>query len=341
MSVLVFMHDQADMTALQGHYKLATFTRQASHKIFVDELQSFARINQTDIVNALNDAKSRGEVRSYESYWITNALQVEAKKSFIETLRNRPDVEVIIEDLPMQSLYYPSSQSTAVAAPMQGVPANLRAIHADSMWALGYTGVGTLIASFDTGIDGVHPALRNSYHGNHGYPAPACWFDPVYGQTYPHWDSGLLGGGHGTGTMGVMVGKDDATGDTVGVAFGAQWISAMVVDIRGANYLEAFQWVADPDGDPNTVDDVPDVLNNSWGFMESNVNCFDIFWKAIDNVEALGTVVVFACGNEGPNPMTLRNPANRATTPYNSFAVGAVSSTRYRFHLDRIEPWSV
>jgi subtilisin family serine protease len=327
VSVLVFMNNHADVLSLQQRYKLASFTRQASHKILIDELQSFAHTAQADILRTLDDAKSRGDVRSYKSYWITNALQVEARKSFIKTLRDRTDLAAIIADLPMQSLYYPTSQTTALAPAAAGVAPGLRAIHADSMWALGFTGVGSLIASFDSGVNGSHPALRNSYHGNHGYSADACWFDPVYGQPYPHWDPKLASAYHGTETMGVMVGKDDATGDTVGVAFGADWISAMVVDIPHSNYLEAFQWVADPDGDPNTVDDVPDVLNNSWGFTQGNLGCLDIFWDPIDNVEAAGTVVVFACGNSGPFPSTLRNPANRATTPYNSFSVGAVWAT--------------
>ncbi len=328
VSVLIFMRERANASSLQQRYKLASFTRQASHKILIDELQRFANTAQTDILRACDEAKSRGDVRSYKAYWITNALQVEAKKSFIETLRDRPDLAAIIADIPMQSLYYPASQSTVLAPTVAGVSPGLRAIHADSMWALGFTGAGSLIASFDSGVDGDHPALRNSYHGNHSYPAEACWFDPVYGQTYPHWENLPGGSGpHGTETMGVMVGKDDATGDTVGVAFGADWISAMVVDVPHSNYLEAFQWVADPDGDPNTVDDVPDVLNNSWGFTQSNIGCLDIFWEPIDNVEAAGTVVVFACGNSGPTAKSLRNPANRATTPYNTFSVGAVWAT--------------
>jgi subtilisin family serine protease len=324
VSVLVFMRQQLDVSAVQASYKLNRSSRQASHKLLVDELRGFATSGQTGILQALDDGKSRGEVRSYESYWITNALQIEATKAAIETLRNRSDIEVVIEDLPMQSLYSPSNNASALAIEGLGAADGLRMIGADSMWALGYTGAGSLVASFDSGVNGSHPALRSSYRGNHGYSPKECWFDPVYNQTYPHWDSRLGDTGkHGTETMGVMVGKNSAVGDTVGVAFGAEWISAMVLDIVGANYLEAFQWVADPDGDPNTIEDVPDVLNNSWGFEQSNIDCSDIFWRPIDNLEALGTVVVFACGNEGSRPYSLRNPANRATTIYNSFAVGA------------------
>lgn len=326
VSVLVFMSDRVDVASMQQRYKLASFSRQASHQILVEELQNFARANQAGFIDELETAKRRGDVASYEAYWITNALQIEATSSYIETLRNRADIAAVIEDLPLQSLYYPTSVATATLLE-HGVTPGLRAIHADSMWALGYTGTGSLIASFDTGVNPEHPALHDSYHGNNGYSAAASWFDPVYRQAYPHWNRSLPSGAHGTTTMGVMVGKDDSSGDTVGVAFGAQWISAMVVDIPRANYLEAFQWVADPDGDPNTVDDVPDVLNNSWGFSQNNIGCLDIFWEPIDNVEAAGCVVVFSCGNSGPWPMTLRNPGNRASTPYNTFSVGAVSAT--------------
>ncbi|MCX6832089.1 MAG: S8 family serine peptidase, partial [candidate division Zixibacteria bacterium] len=295
-SVLVFMRAQLDVKAFATQQKQMRQTRQTTHRILVEELRTSASTDQASIKLLLDEGLGRGEVKSYKAYWITNALQVEATKKFLGELQERSDIEVIAEDLPMQSLYYPQSQTTSDSSKGQGAFVGLHAIGADSMWALGFTGAGTLIASFDSGINGDHPALKTSYHGNHGYSAQQCWFDPIYGQTYPHWESLLSSGAHGTTTMGVMVGKDDATGDTVGVAFGADWISAMVIDVPHANYLEAFQWAADPDGDPNTIEDVPDVLNNSWGFKQSNLDCRDVFWKPIDNLEALGTVVVFACG---------------------------------------------
>ena len=326
VSVLVFMREQPDASAIAARLKPAHYSRQASHELIVAELQRFAAEKQSGIKQMIDDGVARGEVESYESYWIANVLKVAATKAFINALQSRPDVEIMAEDLPMQALYYPPNPTLAVSGE-RGASVALHAIGADSMWAIGYTGAGSLIASFDTGINGNHPALHDSYRGNNGYSARESWFDPVYGQTYPHWGDALPASAHGTATMGIMVGKDDATGDTVGVAFGAQWISAMVVDVPGANYVEAFQWAADPDGNLNTIDDVPDVLNNSWGFKQNNVECIDIFWAPIDNLEALGTVVVFAAGNEGPNAMSLRNPANRATTPYNTFAVGAVSPT--------------
>ena len=65
--------------------------------------------------------------------------------------------------------------------------------------------------------------------------------------------------------MGTMCGL--ATNDTIGVAPGALWIAAntIVGGNLGNQILQTMQWLADPDGDPSTMDDVPDVANNSWG----------------------------------------------------------------------------
>lgn len=324
VSVLVFMADQLDVAKVQQVRKLSSFSRQAAHKLLIDDLKSFAATNQQSILELLDNAKLRGEVSSYESYWITNAFEITATREFVESLRSRADIDAVIENLPPTSLYNPN-QSPNTVAHATGSTGGLHSIGADSMWHMGYTGAGRLVASFDTGIDGTHPALSGKWRGNTHWPAES-WFDPVYQQATPHWNSSLSVGSHGTSTMGIMVGKNDATGDTVGVAFGAEWISAMVVDIPGANYLQAFQWVADPDGNPNTIEDVPDVLNNSWGFTQSNLDCSDIFWAPIDNLEALGCVVIFACGNEGPSVSSIRNPANRTSSEINTFAVGATDT---------------
>ncbi len=85
------------------------------------------------------------------------------------------------------------------------------------------------------------------------------------------------------------------------------------------------QWLADPDGDPFTTDDVPDVANNSWGINESfgYPDCFSGWWDAIDACEAAGVMHVWSTGNEGPSASSLRSPADRATTPYDSFSVGS------------------
>jgi hypothetical protein len=119
-----------------------------------------------------------------------------------------------------------------------------------------------------------------------------------------------------------MVGHSGA--DTIGVALNAKWISAAVVDINGASYIDAFEWAANPDGDPNTVSDVPDVINHSWGIQ--GIGCQEIFYEIIDNLEALGIVNIFAAGNNGPGSSTIRNPANGADDSLDCFATGNISA---------------
>ena len=53
----------------------------------------------------------------------------------------------------------------------------------------------------------------------------------------------------------------------------AKWIACNAIN-QGVSsgfdqdIITAFQWFADPDGNPSTVDDVPDVVQNSWGINE-------------------------------------------------------------------------
>ena len=79
-----------------------------------------------------------------------------------------------------------------------------------------------VVANIDTGVQWNHPALDQAFKCG-GNPAdPACWRDPA---TYAV-GSACDNNGHGTHTMGTMVGDDDP-GLTyiVGMAPDAKWIA--------------------------------------------------------------------------------------------------------------------
>ncbi|NIT58694.1 MAG: hypothetical protein GWN00_21450, partial [Aliifodinibius sp.] len=76
-----------------------------------------------------------------------------------------------------------------------------------------------------------------------------------------------------------------------------------------------------PDGDPNTTDDVPDVINFS---MDFGSGCSTYWNEEINMTEALGIVNIFAAGNRGPIAMTMGNPANWAEDSLTNFAVGSI-----------------
>jgi subtilisin family serine protease len=217
-------------------------------------------------------------------------------------LEDFPGVEMIIRDIPVELIAPVDSEYPAITS--DGPENGIRMVRAPEAWALGWDGSGRLVCNFDTGVNGNHEALISKYRGNNGGTPAECWFDPLTNTDY-----------------------------TVGVAPGAQWIAAGVVDRGGgfqrtvADILAAFQWAAEPDSDPSTTEDVPDVVNNSWGIpIGYYPACDETFWEAIDNLEAAGVVCIFAAGNEGPYGQTVRTPADRITSDFNSFAVGAIDA---------------
>jgi hypothetical protein len=224
------------------------------------------------------------------------------------------------------------------------IPWGLQAIGAPALWQAGATGSGTVIATLDSGVDVDHPLLRRKWVGLSKSPALA-WFDPWGLTDVPNDDDGLGGVGHGTTVMTIALGSLEP-GDTVveagvrrvvedefdfvtGVAPGAEWVAVNAFEgFGGSSYtrlsvlLQGMQWVLDPDGDPGTVTDVPDVLNNSWGIRSGS--CDGVFHRAIDALELAGVPVVFAAGNRSAGLDTVAEPADRADLLLNAFAVGAV-----------------
>ncbi|MFH0931020.1 MAG: S8 family serine peptidase [Candidatus Zixiibacteriota bacterium] len=327
LSGLVMFKDQVSPKDLELCRKLKT--QNERHSSIIYKLKEKKEKAQNDILVYLKEKEDQGSVKNYRSFWIVNGILITASKEEIEKIALRPEVEMVSPNYPV-SLIAPVSEE--VNSSKTGVIDYFQAIGVKDIWKMGYTGKGRLVCGFDTGVEGSHPALFSNWKGGLQGGDGSDWFDP-YGSNFP-----VDANGHGTFSMGIMVGK--TTAETLGVAFGSRWIAAGVID-RGrsfeetiADILQAFEWAIDPDGNPATMDDVPDVINNSWGVpLAAKPPCDQTFWSAIDNVEAAGIVVVFAAGNEGPFNSSIRTPADRATSPTNSFSVGAVDAQIYGFPI--------
>jgi len=306
--------------------------RREQHRAALAELRSAHASAQKPLLKRLSQLESEGKTSHLHAYWIVNVVEAEVSLEDLPELAERADV-LSIQRVPSIKLIEPTlaQRSTSSLAP-DSITTTLSYIKADSAWAAGYTGEGRLVCSFDTGVEGTHDALVDSWKGNNG-DSSAAWFDPIYDLPAPHTQgSGYVPQNHGTHVMGIMVGHDAANDYTVGVAPGARWISACVIDVGSTVILRAFEWAADPDGNPNTVRDVPDVINHSWGFDREGsysweIDCQNIVFDAIDYTEALGIVNIFAAGNEGNyDDLTIANPANRANDSLDCFAVGNLNS---------------
>jgi serine protease AprX len=295
ITFIVTMKQQTDMSRVGGA------TRAARQQGVIRALQATSNATQRQILNLLKVRQAQGLVESYSSFWVFNGLSVTATVDVLNELAKRPDVSTISAD---------DLQIIPVLGPAEP---NVSIVNAPSLWGMGYQGQGIVVASMDSGVDVNHPDLSMRWRGSSN-----SWYDP-YGQ-HPAVPTDLSG--HGTQTMGVMVGGD-AGGTTVGVAPGAQWIAVKIFNDAGGSTATAihsgFQWLLDPDQNPSTAD-APHVVNNSWTY--SNPGCFLDFEPDMQSLRAAGILPIFAAGNGGPYSNTSFSPGNNPS----AFAVGAINN---------------
>ena len=295
---------------------IVTLAEKADIKPFKDKPKSLRRAgivtalkNKTNLMQGPLKAHLEGRgAKKIKSLWLINGMAVTARVDVIEGLANFPE----IESMRLDGVIHAPEVTLDVAATPEW---NVGAIRAPDLWTLGFTGTGVVVANMDTGVDLDHPDLQAKWRGGMN-----SWYDPNGEHDTPY-DAD----GHGTGTMGVMVGGD-AGGTAIGVAPGAEWIAVKIFNDAGVASLiavhEGFQWLLDPDGNPAT-DDAPDVVNNSWGLDESLNKCLTEFEADVEVLRASGIAVVFSAGNSGPSSSSSLSPANYPQ----GFAAGAVDVT--------------
>lgn len=255
------------------------------------------------------------------SLWAINAVALKIPHERVTPLAQVPGVDRVRLDATIPAPP-PIPRGVAVRAgrgrvTLSGGPEwDISMLGAPSLWAAGATGSGVVVATLDTGVDAQHPDLAARWRGGSN-----SWFDPNGEHATPDDVNG-----HGTQTMGLIVGGN-AGGTSIGMAPGAAWIAAKIFNDAGQATLsgihQAYQWLLDPDGNPNTLDS-PQVVNNSWSLQSTVGACSTEFADDVAILRAAGIAVVFSAGNDGPSANTGSSPANNA----GSLAVGAVDSAR-------------
>ncbi|MBL0886921.1 S8 family serine peptidase [Myceligenerans sp. I2] len=266
----------------------------------------------------------------YESYPIANAVLVKdgTEGLALDLAENRQVAEV--QDAPEVGLVepvQPDSDAPELRAAADDVEWGLDYINAPEAWEQGATGAGITVSNLDSGVEFDHPALVGSYRGakadgtfDHDYN----WFDSrgVCEGTAPCDDNG-----HGTHTMGTMVG-DDGVGNRVGVAPDAQWIATngCCQSTGFESLLDSGWWLlapTDSDGQNPDVSKRPHVVNNSWGSTEEHL--YSDFFTAIDEAwTAAGIFSVWSAGNTSPGADcgTVSSPGSHP----DAYSVGAFAS---------------
>ena len=309
---LVLLRDQADLSGA------GRFSRREERATFVyQQLRATAERSQARLRGML---AARGA--SFTPFWIVNAIKVTGDRALVDAVAARPEVAQV-----QAERIYPVPAVTP-ATPLPGVNAvewNVSNVRAPEVWsAYGTRGEGIVVASIDTGAQYDHPALVRQYRGNLGggqFDHAYDWFDAT--GTCPNPGVPCDNNGHGTHTMGTMVG-DDGAGNQIGVAPGARWITAKgcsVTSCLSSDLLAAGQWIAaptDPAGRNPRPDLAPDVVNNSWGGGRGDA----WYQQTIRSWIAAGIFPVFSIGNSGPGCGTANSPGDNPQ----AYGVGAHDS---------------
>lgn len=290
-------------------------------KEIVNESKELAKSTQASILEILKNEKNKGNVKSYESFFIINCVNLVARKSVIVELAKRDDVEKIIENKVIKVEKPEKNEIIRMSRSAYDIhiPWNLEAINAYK--AQRYTkdcNNEVVVGIIDSGVDSTHSAISKNYRGNDSSLAAYSWYNTINGkdgsQEKPYDDRG-----HGTHVCGTILGSKENS--LLGVAPKAKWIGVKVFDQDGetdnVKLLKAGEWIMAPNGDPTKA---PKVVNNSWGGNSND----GFFQEIVKKWREAGIFPVFSAGNVGPFNDGGDDSISTPGAYPESYAVGAI-----------------
>lgn len=323
----IFLSYQTSLADLKQQIEVQKMNVSERALFVVNQLHLQNTQHQQNLLRFLE--KNSTKIKIIKSLWIVNMVIAEVDCDFLTTLAQNPDIKQIEASEDHKASFIAPISRTEATPKLSpaGHEAGLTAVKAPEMWAMGYTGHGRRSFSVDTGVWIDHPALGNRFLGFY-VPLTQAWL-PAHSQTPVD-----LSGSHGTHTLGTTLGMDPQTHDTVGLAFKAYFIATdpIVEDLAYALSLGAivdvYQWALNPDSNFATTNDIPDAINNSWGYHSYSDTCLcnTPYSLALDAVELAGIANVFSAGNEGPNPGTISGLQTINTNLVNVFTVGSLDA---------------
>jgi serine protease AprX len=323
---LVVLTDQADLNSAAS-----LRTKEEKGRFVYETLYNKARSTQGPILAWLKERKIE-----HRAYYIVNMIWVKGDINIAMALASRSDVARVegnpqIRNVPERLVEEAPSEPDEINAIEPGI----NHTRAPQVWALGFTGQGVVVAGADTGYRWDHTAIKGKYRGWDGATAnhDFNWHDSI------HSGGGSCGAnsltpcddnGHGTHTMGTVVGDDGGT-NQVGMAPGARWIGCRNMN-QGigtpATYIECFEFFLAPypvsgtpaQGDPSKA---PHVTNNSWGCPPSEGCSANTLQAAVEAQRAAGIMTVVSAGNSGSSCSTVSDPPAIYDA---SYSVGALNT---------------
>lgn len=335
---IVVMNDQLDL-----YGKTIGWTKNEKAEYVYSHLKSHAELSQRGIVQYMDEHEI-----DHQRFFVFNGVQAYLSQEQAYEIIEKFDVQKIVYNVPTPML---ATDKGAKSESRMDAEWGIQKIKADSVWQMGFQGEGVVVGGQDTGYDFDNSLILPKYRGyedemnidhNYNWHDAIDTLNPLHGDTIsdPFINPNPCGflsefpcddHGHGSHTMGTMVGSDST--NNIGVAPVASWIGCRNMD-RGwgkpSTYTECFEWFLAPtdlegqNADPTRA---PHVINNSWGCPPEegcNPDNWSFMETVVNNLTAAGVVVVVSAGNDGwAGCSSVWTPA---AIFENSFSVGATRS---------------
>ena len=271
---------------------------------------------------------------SNEYHHALNGMTLEVNSDQLEELASQPGVLGVYPDLevaidPVDEVR-PYMKDTG---PFIGAP---------DVWDLGYTGKGIKVGVIDTGIDYLHPNLKDAYKG--GYDFVNNDEDPYETSPQDHQndptnpkpvddDGRTYWTDHGTHVAGTVAAREGGEYGVKGIAPEAELYAYKVLGPYGSGKSS---WVLG--GIDRAVQEGMDVINLSLGNSLNDPEYITSI--ALNNAMLAGVTAVVASGNSGPQRWTVGSPGAAALPITVGNSTGPQEEIRVTstFFTDPIQP---
>ncbi|MEO0340410.1 MAG: S8 family serine peptidase, partial [Bacteroidota bacterium] len=325
----IILQDQVDIEGMRRQFDVLRASKQERGVLVVKALEQKAANTQGRFLQEFqrNPAVISSTITPY---WITNMIEIEAKGHYLAELSLRSDIQRI-EQVVMEHIFKYDRAANPAPVIVDGREPSLTIINAHKLWALGYTGYGTKLMVIDQDTDFRHRSLHTQFL-YHNEP-----LDEVYTAENPLMECLE----HGTSVTGSAIGIDRRNNDTIGPAFNAKYLIGPIETTnaegvtcrmvgRHLSSIGNLQFALNPDRNSNTSNDIPDVINNSYGreLLRSS-DCQNVSLRSVLlSLDAAGVSVLYSAGNNGPEGGSLTLQASLNFDLYVPLIIGATDGNR-------------
>ena len=255
-----------------------------------------------------------GGPADYASQWITldpviAAMGMDFTSTFFVRFQWRDNFDIPTDGMAFDNIEIGPGVGVEPTAQAE---ANIVALGAPPLWALGVNGAGVMIGSIDSGILKSHPDLIGAFWNNPGeIPGNGVdddgnnYIDDIWGWDFENDDNDPQSTDpHGTHSAGLMVG-DGASGKITGMAPGATLVNCQVG-------TETEYWLAQQ----YLLAVGVDVISSSFSYKWPQQPDYHMFRQLCDVELAAGMIHANSIGNQGnqqgshPVPFNISTPGN-------------------------------